>query len=86
MVVGGWPWQMCGWWGRAERLGNENADGRIKQVITPNESVGRRAILVGYFSYTVWPLTLKFDRATRLFLKFDMRHVAYRHATGLSKR
>ena len=33
----------------------------------------------------VWPLTPKFDRATRLFLKFDMRHGAYRHATGLLK-
>ena len=42
MVVGGWPWQMCGWWGRAERLGKKNADGRITQVITPNGSVGRR--------------------------------------------
>ena len=33
----------------------------------------------------LWPLTLKFDRVTRLFLKFDMRHGAYQHATGLSK-
>ena len=31
----------------------------------------------------VWPLTPKFDRETQLFLKFDMRHEAYRHATGL---
>ena len=27
----------------------------------------------------LWPLTLKFDRATGLFLKFDMRYEAYRH-------
>ena len=33
-----------------------------------------------------WPLTPKLDRATRLFLKFDMRHGANRHATGLSKK
>ena len=39
------------------------------------------AVVVG----PLWPLTPKFDRATRLFLKFDMRHGAYRHATGLSK-
>ena len=26
-----------------------------------------------------WPLTLRFDRATGLFLEFDMRHGAYRH-------
>ena len=26
-----------------------------------------------------WPLTLKFDRATGLFLKFDMRRGGYRH-------
>ena len=32
-----------------------------------------------------WPLTPKLDRATSLFLKFDMRYGAYRHATGLSK-
>ena len=31
----------------------------------------------------LWPLTPKFDWATRLFLKFDMGHGAYQHATGL---
>ena len=31
----------------------------------------------------LWPLTPKIDRVTWLFLKFDMQHGAYRHATGL---
>ena len=34
-----------------------------------------------YVEYGLWPLTLKFDSATGLFLKFDMRHGAYRHET-----
>ena len=45
------------------------------------------AILLGTKSFhpLKWPLTPKLDRATSLFLKFDMRYGAYRHATGLSK-
>ena len=31
------------------------------------------------FTSMLWPLTLKFDRATGLSLKFDMRHGAYQH-------